>query len=668
MQQRCVNTIRGLAMDAVQQAQSGHPGMPMGMADVAFVIWTEFLKHNPSNPQWFDRDRFVLSAGHGSMLLYSLLHLTGYNLSLEQLKLFRQWESKTPGHPEYGVTEGVETTTGPLGQGLSNGVGFAIAESHLASRINTDDISVVDHYTYAIVSDGDLMEGISHEAASLAGHLKLGKLIYFYDDNGITIDGSTQLAFTEDVARRFEAYGWHCMAIDGHDREAIRRATKEAQKEMEKPSLILCKTHIGFGSPNKQDTADSHGAPLGDDEIRMTKEKLGLDPNRVFQIDSEVLSFYRQAGARGKKFEQAWHQKLDQLSARHPEKSELFHRCTQKVQHGIADILPEFEADPAGMATRKASGMVLDACLKALPNMIGGSADLTPSNNTKSGVVGIYSAEDRTGRYIHYGVREHAMWAAMNGIALHGGLRPYGGTFLIFSDYCRPSIRLAALSNIPTIGVFTHDSIGLGEDGPTHQPVEQLASLRAIPNLVVLRPCDANETACAWKVALERTNGPTLLALTRQALPTLDRRSRFASASLLEKGAYILEDAEHGEPDIILIGSGSEVQHIIGARELLQQRQIEARVVSMPSWELFRRQSEAYRASVLSNGNIPRISVEAGSSMGWKEWIGTDGVSISLDQFGASAPCKIIFEKLGYTPENIVEEVTGLLESIDLQR
>ncbi len=662
-EQKCINTIRGLTIDAVQKANSGHPGMPMGMADVAFVLWTEYLRYNPSNPSWFDRDRFILSAGHGSMLLYSLLHLTGYDLSLDQLKAFRQWNSKTPGHPEYGLTEGVETTTGPLGQGFANGVGFAIAESHLAGRVNTRDIAVVDHHTYAIVSDGDLMEGVSHESASLAGHLKLGKLICFYDDNGISIDGSTDLAFSENVKERFEAYGWQCSTVDGHDRPAIRKAITDARQETEKPSLIICKTKIGFGSPNKEGTADTHGAPLGEDEISITKKRLGLDPEVSFQVDDDVRSHYRQAVSRGKQLERAWHRKLDKLSARYPKKSELFHRHNQKVQNGIDDILPEFKADRQGMATRKASGKVIDACMQAIPNMIGGSADLTPSNNTKSGVAEVYSDANRCGRYIHFGVREHAMWGAMNGMALHGGVRPFGGTFLIFSDYCRPAIRLAAFSNIPTIGVFTHDSVGLGEDGPTHQPVEHLASLRAIPNVVLIRPCDANETAYAWKVALERSDGPTLIALTRQAVPTLDR-TEYAKACMLEKGAYILADAEEGEPALILIASGSEVQHAVEARKKLSEKGIAVRVVSMPSWELFRSQPHYYRQKVLLSDDIPKISIEAGSSVGWSEWTGDDGVTISLNQFGVSAPCKTIFEKLGFTADDLVEEATGLLDGM----
>ena len=662
LQNKCSNTIRGLAIDSVQAAKSGHPGMPMGMADVAFVLWTEFLKHNPNNPNWFNRDRFILSAGHGSMLIYSLLHLTGYSLPLEELKQFRQWKSKTPGHPEYGLTEGVETTTGPLGQGFANGVGMAIAESHIAQKCNTVDYKVVDHYIYAIVSDGDIMEGISHEAASLAGHLKLGKLVYFYDDNGITIDGSTDLAFSEDVKQRFEAYGWHCIAIDGHDFDAIRGAVIKAKEETERPSLILCKTQIGYGSPNKQGTAESHGAPLGDDEIRLTKKRLGLNPEKSFQIDDDVKAYFRTALDHGKMAENQWNDVVKHLSKKAPDKAESFQSYLNKKLPGIADILPFFEADAKGMATRKASGAVLDECMKHIPQIIGGSADLTPSNNTKAKGIGVYTAEDRGGRYIHYGVREHGMWGALNGIALHGGLIPFGGTFLIFSDYCRASIRLAALSKLPTIGVFTHDSVGLGEDGPTHQPVEQLSSLRAIPNLILLRPCDANETAYAWKAALERTDGPTLIALSRQPIPTLDR-DQYASASNVEKGAYILAEAEKKNPDIVMIGTGAEVMHLIEARKILAGKGIQARVVSMPSWELFRAQTESYRADVLLTNDVPKISMEAGVSHGWTEWIGSNGVSIALDNFGASAPFKTVFEKFGFTPENAAETAENLLKS-----
>lgn len=661
LEQKCINTIRGLSMDGVQQAKSGHPGMPMGMADVAFVLWTEYLAHNPVNPQWFNRDRFILSAGHGSMLLYSLLHLTGYPLGMDQLKQFRQWNSKTPGHPEYGHTEGVETTTGPLGQGFANAVGFAIAETHLADVINTGDIRIVDHYTYVIASDGDLMEGISHEAASLAGHLKLGKLVVYYDDNGISIDGPTDLSFSEDVQKRFEAYDWHCIRIDGHNTDEIRHATEQARAETDKPTLILCKTTIGFGSPNKQGSAASHGAPLGEDEVRLAKQHLGLDPDKTFHVEEQVADYFLKSTEKGVAAEQKWHHALDKLSAIHPEKPEHFHRLTGLATGDLAGVLPEFAASEKGMATRSASGKVIEALMARIPCLMGGSADLTPSNNTLTSAHTIYSDGNRKGRYIHFGVREHAMWAAMNGMALHGGIRPYGGTFLIFSDYCRPSIRMAALSNLPVIGVFTHDSVGLGEDGPTHQPVEQLASLRAIPNVVVLRPCDANETAVAWKVALERLDGPTLLALTRQNVPVLDR-TVYASASGVEKGAYILAEASGEIPDLIFVASGSEVQHALGARTLLESEGVQTRVVSMPSWELFRRQSEEYRLDVLGDEAIPKISVEAGLSMGWHEFIGADGLSISLDQFGTSAPYETIMEKLGFTPQNLYEEALAVLE------
>ena len=661
LEQKCINTIRGLSIDGVQQAKSGHPGMPMGMADVAFVLWTEYLCHHPANPQWFNRDRFILSAGHGSMLLYSLLHLTGYPLGIDQLKQFRQWNSKTPGHPEYGHTEGVETTTGPLGQGFANGVGFAIAESHLADVVNTDDMNIVDHFTYVIASDGDLMEGISHEAASLAGHLKLGKLIVYYDDNGISIDGPTDLSFSEDVHKRFEAYGWQCIRINGHNTDEIRRATEQAMATADRPSLILCKTTIGFGSPNKQGSAASHGAPLGEEEVRLTKEHLGLDPDKTFHVDEQVAYFFQKSTEKGAAAEQEWHYTLDKLSAIHPEKSELFHRLAGLTTGDLSGVLPVFPASEKGMATRSASGKIIEALMQNIPCLMGGSADLTPSNNTLTTIHTIYSADNRKGRYIHFGVREHAMWAAMNGMALHGGIRPYGGTFLIFSDYCRPSIRMAALSNLPVIGVFTHDSVGLGEDGPTHQPVEQLASLRAIPNVVVLRPSDANETAFAWKVALERLDGPTLLALTRQNIPVLDR-TEYASASGVEKGAYILAEASNGTPDIVFVASGSEVQHALGARKLLEADGILTRVVSMPSWELFRRQSEEYRLGVLGDPSVPKISAEAGLSMGWEEFTGCDGLSISLDQFGTSAPYEIIMEKLGFTSQNFYEEALAVLE------
>jgi len=653
LEQRCVHTIRTLSIDGVQKANSGHPGMPMGMADVAFVLWTEFLKHNPKNPKWDDRDRFVLSAGHGSMLLYSLLHLTGYDLSLDELKNFRQWNSLTPGHPEVGLTPGVETTTGPLGQGFAIGVGMALAEAHLAARYNKEN-QPVNHYTYAIVSDGDLMEGISQEAASLAGHLNLGKLIYYYDDNKITIDGSTDLAFTEDVQKRFEAYGWHCIKIDGHDRDAIRKATVESQKVTDKPSLILCRTHIGFGSPNKQDTAGSHGSPLGDDEIRLTKQAYGLDPDTKFHIDDDVLHFFRNVAEKGDKAEAEWNKKFESYKKTHPEfASELMDSWNRRLPD-FKSVLPQFPADAKGLATRSASGKTLDALTKAIPSLVGGSADLSPSNNTKTGALDILNPENFGGRYIHYGIREHAMAAMMNGMNLHGGVIPYGGTFLIFSDYCRPAIRLAALSHIPSIFVFTHDSIGLGEDGPTHQPIEHLAALRAMPNLLVLRPADANETAYAWQIALEKTDGPSVLALTRQNLPVVDR-SVYGDASGTLKGAYILKDSD-GTPDIILMSSGSEVTIALDAAEQLSAEGHNVRVVSMPSMEIFAKQPASYRDSVLHPLVTNRVAIEAGVAMGWERWTGSYDSVVALDRFGASAPYETLYKELGLTAESVIEK------------
>lgn len=659
LEQRCVHALRTLSMDAVQKANSGHPGMPMGMADVAFVLWTEFLKHNPRNPKWPDRDRFVLSAGHGSMLLYSLLHLTGYDLGLNELKNFRQWNSLTPGHPEVGLTPGVETTTGPLGQGFANGVGMALAEAHLAARFNRDGNHPVNHFTYAIVSDGDLMEGVSQEAASLAGHLKLGKIIYFYDDNKITIDGSTDLAFTEDVKKRFEAYGWHCIGIDGHDRDAIRKATKQAQSVTDKPSLILCRTHIGFGSPNKQDTADSHGSPLGDEEIRLTKKAYGLDPDAQFHIDDDVLDFYRQAIQKGEAAEAAWKTGFDAYGKEHPELAKGFTDAIERKLPNLDEVLPVFDADPKGMATRKASGTTLNALTKAIPSLIGGSADLSPSNNTRAGGMDVLNPGNFAGRYIHFGVREHAMGSMMNGMALHGGIIPFGGTFLIFSDYCRPAIRLAALSHIPVVYVFTHDSIGLGEDGPTHQPIEHLASLRAMPNALVLRPADANETAYAWKAALSKTDGPSILALTRQNLPVLDR-TKLGHADGTLKGAYILSDCD-GAPDIILMASGSEVEIALNAAAQLESDGHKVRVVSMPSMELFAKQPAAYRDEVLPPQVTCRVAVEAGVAMGWERWTGNPDAIVALDRFGASAPYETLYKELGITPEAVVAKARALL-------
>jgi len=659
--QRCVNTLRTLSMDAVQKANSGHPGMPMGMADAAYVLWTKFLRHNPKNPQWSDRDRFILSAGHGSMLLYSLLHLTGYEVSLDEIKNFRQLGSITPGHPEYGMTPGVETTTGPLGQGFGTGVGMAMAEAYLADKFNKDDHKIVDHFTYAIVSDGDLMEGISHESASLAGHLKLKKLIYLYDSNQISIDGSTDLAFTDDTRKRFESYGWDVQTIDGHDRDEIEKAILAAQ-QTDAPSLIECKTHIGFGSPNKQDTADSHGAPLGEEEIQLTKKKLGMDPDQKFHIDEDVLKEYRKAVEKGAEFESEWNNLFSDYKKADPVDGDSFkNHISRTLPENWDEILPVFDADEKGMATRKASGLVINELDDHIHQMIGGSADLTGSNKTDMDEKGIFNSDNYSGRNIHYGVREHAMGAALNGMALHGGLIPFGGTFLVFSDYNKPAIRIAGLSKIPSIFVFTHDSIGLGEDGPTHQPIEHLASLRATPNVNVIRPADANETAIAWKSAIQNSQGPSLLVLTRQNLPTIDR-SKYASVSGAEKGAYILKKEEGDLPDLILMATGSEVQLVLDAAEKLEAEGESVRVVSMPCWELFEEQSKSYRDEVLPPQVIKRISVEAGATLGWHKWVGTEGIVMGIDRFGESAPYEEVYDHLGLTVDKVIENAKSLLQ------
>ena len=662
LDQLCVDTIRALSIDAVQKANSGHPGMPMGMADAAYVLWTQFLRHNPKNPDWFNRDRFVLSAGHGSMLLYSLLHLTGYDLPLEQLKQFRQWDSLTPGHPEYGLTPGVETTTGPLGQGFANGVGMAIAEAFLAATFNRPDHEIVNHFVYAIVSDGDLMEGISHEAASMAGHMKLGKLIYLYDDNHISIDGSTELAFTEDRMKRFEAYGWHTQQIDGHDRAAVAQALNAAQAAADKPSIIACRTTIGYGSPNKANTHGVHGSPLGEDEVKLTKEAYGWDPDKQFYIPDEALARFRQAVEQGGQWESAWRKKLSAYTKAYPKEAAEFRQALSgELPDGWDDALPTFPADAKGMATRAASGQTLNAIAPAIPTLIGGSADLAPSNNTFLKGYKVFANESYAGRNFHFGVREHGMVGVLNGMALHGGVVPYGGTFLIFSDYCRPAIRLAALSHIPSIFVFTHDSVGLGEDGPTHQPVEHLAALRAMPNLTVIRPADANETAQAWKVALEKRDGPVALVLTRQNLPVFDRAIT-GDADNLARGGYILLDSDRVYPDVLLIASGSEVQLAVEAHTRLAEQGIAAHVISMPSWELFKAQPDEYRDFVLPPAVKARVAIEAGSPMGWGQWVGQQGSVIGLDRFGASAPYLTIFEHLGFTVDNVVLRA---LETID---
>lgn len=661
LEKKCVNTIRTLSMDAVQAANSGHPGMPMGMADAAFVLWTKFLKHNPENPGWFDRDRFILSAGHGSMLLYSLLHLTGYEVSLDEIKNFRQLGSITPGHPEFGMTPGVETTTGPLGQGFGTGVGMAMAERFMAETFNKDDFDIVDHYTYGIVSDGDLMEGISHESASLAGHLKLGKMIYLYDSNQISIDGSTDLAFTDDTQKRFEAYGWDVQQVDGHNHSEIEEAIRKAQKT-ETPSLIECKTIIGFGSPNKEGSADSHGAPLGEDEIKLTKKNLGWKYEEPFFIPEEVKQYFNQFVENGSKVESEWKNRLAEYEKVYPVDGVGFKSFVGRdLPENWDEILPQFPADSKGMASRKASGAVLNDLKEHLFNLFGGSADLAGSNNTTMDGKGVFSAGSYKGRNVHYGVREHAMGAALNGMALHGGVIPFGGTFLVFSDYNKPAIRIAALSKIPSIYVFTHDSIGLGEDGPTHQPIEHLAAMRATPNVAVFRPADANETAYCWKAAIENVDGPSLMVLTRQNLPTLDR-NQYGKASGTEKGGYILKEASSGKPDVLLMATGSEVELILRAAETLEKKSIATRVVSLPCWELFEQQDKAYRESVLPGNVKRRISVEAASTFGWHKWVGTEGVVMGIDRFGESAPFEQVYEHLGLTVESVVEEAEKLMK------
>jgi transketolase len=662
LDQLCIKTIRMLAVDAVEKAKSGHPGMPMGTAALAYVLWTRFLKHNPANPKWPDRDRFVLSAGHGSMLLYSLLHLTGYDLPLNELKQFRQWGSRTPGHPEYGITPGVETTTGPLGQGFANGVGLAIAETFLAERFNRPGHIIVDHYTYAIVSDGDLMEGVASEAASLAGHLQLGKLIYLYDDNGISIDGSTDLTFTEQVGMRFEAYGWHVQEIvDGNDVTAINAAIRAAQAESTKPSLIIVHTHIAYGSPGKQDTAEAHGAPLGAEEVKHTKELLGWPQEPTFYLPDEALAHFRTAVQRGLAWEAEWQSRFESYAAAYPNLADEWQRMLRReLPPGWEASLPTFKAEDGAMATRVASGRVLNAIASTIPNLIGGSADLATSNNTLLGGAGEFGPQNRAGRNLYFGVREHGMGAILNGLALHGGVIAYGATFLIFSDYMRPAIRLAALSELPVIYIFTHDSVGLGEDGPTHQPIEHLAALRAMPHLTVIRPADANETVVAWRVALTQQHGPVALALTRQNLPIFDR-AQMAAADGVEQGAYILLDAEAATPDIILIASGSEVVLAVEARKQLAQQGVRARVVSMPSWELFEQQPHAYRETVLPPSVRQRLAIEAGVPQGWHYYVGPEGDIIGLTRFGASAPGPVAMEKLGLNVANVVARALKLL-------
>jgi transketolase len=632
----------------------------MGAASMAYVLWTKSMRHSPKNPGWPDRDRFVLSAGHGSMLLYSLLHLTGYGLSLDEIKNFRQWGSKTPGHPEYGDTPGVETTTGPLGQGLAMGVGMAIAERHLAARFNKPGHEIVNHFTYGIVSDGDIMEGISHEAASLAGHLKLGRLIYLYDDNKICIEGKCDLAFTDDTLKRFDAYGWHVQQVqEGNDLAAIEKSLEAARSETGRPSLIAVRTSIGYGSPNRQDTAKAHGEPLGDEERKLTKEKLGWPQEPLFYIPDDALTHFRTCVDKGLELEQTWTSSFRNYLKDYPEEGAQFEKQLKgELPPEWDKDIPDFPADPKGKATRVTSGVVLNAIAGKVPALMGGSADLAPSNKTLIDNENSFQAGSYDQRNIHFGVREFGMTAVLNGMALHGGLIPYGGTFLIFSDYMRPAIRLASLMKQQVIYVLTHDSIGLGEDGPTHQPIEHLASLRAMPNLTVLRPADANETAEAWKFAVKNNKGPTVLALTRQSIPTLDR-SILGPAGSLQRGAYVLKDVD-GTPDALILASGSEVKLALEAAEKLAKDGIAARVVSMPSWELFDAQPQDYRDSVLPENVTVRVAVEAGATQGWHKYVGINGKVIGLDHFGASAPINDLFTHFGITAESVVKAVQTL--------
>jgi transketolase len=674
-----INSIRFLSVDAVQKANSGHPGLPLDAAPMAYVLWTRFLKHNPTNPNWFDRDRFVLSAGHGSMLLYSLLYLTGYDLPLEQIKQFRQWGSITPGHPERGLTPGVEVTTGPLGQGFGNGVGMAIAEAHLAARYNRPDFEIVSHFTYAIVSDGDLMEGVASEAASLAGHLKLGKLIYLYDNNHVSLAAGTNITFTEDRAKRFEAYGWHTQSIeDGNDLDALDQALRAARNETERPSLILVRTHLGYGSPNKQDTYEAHGSPLGEEEVKLTKENLGWPVEPPFYVPDEVLEHFRQAVERGRQAEAEWHTRFSMYAQEFPELAQELQQVMRgELPEGWDTDIPEFSGDDKPMATRVASGKVMNAIAPRLPALIGGSADLNPSTHTALQGMGDFENPEAAagdmqgstgggwsyaGRNLHFGVREHGMGAVLNGMAAHGGTIPFGATFLIFSDYMRPPMRLAALMDLQVIYVFTHDSIGLGEDGPTHQPVEQLLGLRSIPGLTLIRPADANETAVAWHVAIEHKKHPVVLVLTRQKLPVLGL-DRYPNIPLgVRAGAYILADApKDAKPDIILIATGSEVHLALAAREQLAQEGVKARVVSLPSWHLFQAQPAEYQEAVLPS-EVPMLAIEAGVSLGWRPYVGPHIEVIGVDRFGASAPGDVLMQEYGFNVENVCQRAIALLK------
>ena len=654
------NVIRGLAMDGVQKADSGHPGMPMGMASVAHVVWTRFLRHNPADPKWFNRDRFVLSGGHGSMLIYSLLHLAGYDVPMEQLKQFRQLGSLTPGHPEYGVTPGVETTTGPLGQGFAAAVGMALTEAFLAATFNRPDLPVVDHNTYVFLGDGDMEEGISHEAASLAGHLRLGKLIYFYDDNHISIDGPTELSYSDNVPLRFEAYGWHVQKVDAYDMPGIAAAIVTAQGVADKPSLIICRSHIAYGSPNKVDTAEAHGSPLGEEEIRLTKQALGLPADEHFWVPDAVRERYSHARTAGGAAQAAWNDLVTRYAAAAPELAATFRQAIAgALPAGWDATVPTWDVG-AKVSTRVASGKVLDALAPRLPTLIGGSADLTPSNNTRPKDAVDVKPGDFAGRYIRFGIREHAMGAMLTGMAVHGGVYPYGGTFLVFSDYMRGAVRVSAIMKAPVIYVWTHDSVGVGEDGPTHQPVEHMAALRAIPDLVVIRPADANETAAAWRYALTHRDRPVALLLTRQNVPVLPG-TKEGGLDTLGRGAYVMADAPNAAPDVILIGAGSEVAVAMAARDLLAAQGVTARVVSMPSWELFEEQDAAYRESVLPKAIAARVSVEAGITMGWDRYVGSAGATIGINRFGESGKGPAVMAHLGITPEHVAKTALAVL-------
>lgn len=666
----CINTLRFLSVDAVQKANSGHPGLPLGAAPMAYTLWDRFLKFNPGNPRWPNRDRFVLSAGHGCALLYSLLHMTGYDLPLEQLKQFRQWDSMTPGHPEYGKAPGIEATTGPLGQGFGNAVGMAVAETSLAARFNRPGFDIVDHHTFVLAGDGDLMEGVSSEAGSLAGHLKLGKLIVLYDNNHISIEGNTKIAFTEDRIGRFEAFGWHTQKIDdGNDVEAIAGAIKAAREEASRPSFIQIRTHIGYGSPHKQDTASAHGEPLGEEEVKLTKENLGWPVDPKFYIPEEAKKHFRKAIDRGKEHQEKWDALFANYSRKFPEAAEEFQRILDGKLPAMWDSeIPTFKSKDGPVATRAASSKVINAIAPKVPELMGGSADLAPSTKTLIDGSDAFSAENRSGRNMHFGVREHAMGSILNGMALHGGIVPYGATFFVFSDYMRPPMRLASMNNLHVTYVFTHDSIGLGEDGPTHQPVEQVLGLRAVPNLIVIRPADANETAAAWKMAIESNSNPVALVLSRQKLPILDLEKYPDVLEGVSRGGYVLEEAENGSnPDIILVASGSEVHLALAAREKLVEEDIDARIVSFPSYELFHKQPDSYQRRIIPD-NIPVLAIEAGVSLGWRPYFGKPIEVIGVDTFGASAPGKKVMDEYGFNVGNVVDRAKTVLQGEEEKR